>query len=145
MATQLRIVQNGNPKEKSDSKTHEATEELVYLMTLIQSITQAMARTLQDLSDCVFIKMANLTLIQYDSNMDYLKVGVKYDTLAAFRNSSLFKICSFQTKELTLTLTRHVMNNVQNHLELTDCLHNTQYLFEYKHTINSINWMMVIF
>ena len=63
MATQLRLILSDKPKGKSASKTQEAAEELVYLMTFNQSITPAMARKIQDLSDCVFINMANLTLV----------------------------------------------------------------------------------
>ena len=58
-------------------------------MTLNQSIVQTMARTMQDMSDIVLINMANLTLVRQDRYLDYLKVGVKLDTLSALRNSLL--------------------------------------------------------
>ena len=50
-------------------------------MTFNQSISQAMARTMQDLSESVFISMANFTLARRDSYLEYLHAGVKQDTL----------------------------------------------------------------
>ena len=76
-------------KGKTANKTQEAVEELDYLITFNRSITQAIARTIQDLSEGVWINMANLTLTCRDSYMDYLKGGIQLDTLTAFRNSTL--------------------------------------------------------
>ena len=88
MATQLRIIQIDKTTGKSASKTQEGTEALTYFMTFKQSITQTMASTMQDLSDCVFFSIW-LTALCCDSYLDYLKAGVKYNTLAALRNSPL--------------------------------------------------------
>ena len=46
-----------------------------------------MARTMQDLSEAVFINMANFTLARRDSYLDYLHAGVKQDTVNALRTS----------------------------------------------------------
>ena len=62
-------------------KAQEATEELNYLMNLNQSITLAMARTMQGLSDFVFVNMAKITLSTCDTYLDHLKSGIKHDTL----------------------------------------------------------------
>ena len=62
MSNQLKIIQGVTSKGKSSSKLHQATDELDFLITFNRSITQAMARTIQDLSDRVFINVANLTL-----------------------------------------------------------------------------------
>ena len=85
MATQLKIIQSDKPKGKSANKTQEATEELAYLMTFNQSITQSMSRTMQDLSDCIFSSMANVILECCDSYM----AGVIQDSLASLRDSPL--------------------------------------------------------
>ena len=61
--------------------------ELEYLTTFNRSISQAMARTMQDLSEAVFINMANFTLARRDSYLDYLHAGVKQDTVNALRTS----------------------------------------------------------
>ena len=46
-----------------------------------------MARTMQDLSEGVFISMANFTLARRDSYLEYLHAGVKQDTLTALRTA----------------------------------------------------------
>ena len=46
-----------------------------------------MARTMQDLSESVFINMANFTLASRDSYLDYLHAGVKQDTVNTLRTS----------------------------------------------------------
>ena len=65
----------------------QAVDELEYLVTFNQSISQAMARTMQDLSEGVFISMANFTLACRDSCLEYLHAGVKQDTLTALRTA----------------------------------------------------------
>ena len=44
---------------------------------------------MQDLSDFIFINMSNVTLLRWDSNLDFLKPGVKVYTVASLRNSTL--------------------------------------------------------
>ena len=56
-------------------------------MTFKRSISQAMQRTMQDLSEGVFISMANLTLACRDSYLEFIRGGVKPDTLTALRTS----------------------------------------------------------
>ena len=58
----------------------QAVDELEYLATFNRSISQAMARTMQDLSEGVFISMANFTLARRDSYLEYLHAGVKQDS-----------------------------------------------------------------
>ena len=64
MATHLWIIQQEKAKGKSTIRTHEATDELAYLITFNQSITQAMARTIQNLLGFVFINMGSVTLLR---------------------------------------------------------------------------------
>ena len=44
---------------------------------------------MEDLSEGIFINMANLILARRDSYLDYLRAGIKQDTLTALRNSPL--------------------------------------------------------
>ena len=74
-------------KGKSSEKMGQAINELEYLTTFNRSISQAMARTMQDLSEAVFINMANFTLARRDSYLDYLHAGVRHDTINALRTS----------------------------------------------------------
>ena len=64
-----------------------ATDELAYLRAFIQSIPQAIARSMHDLSEFVFITMTIVTLLRRDSCLDLLKHGIKVNTVAALRNS----------------------------------------------------------
>ena len=63
----------------------QAVDELEYLVTFNRSISQAMARTMQDLSEGIFISVANFTLARRDSYLEYLHAVVKQDTLTALR------------------------------------------------------------
>ena len=69
---------------KSSERMQQAEDELEYLGTFNRSISQAMARTMQDLSEGIFISMANFTLARRDSYLEYLHAGVKQDTLTAY-------------------------------------------------------------
>ena len=80
-----------------------ATDELQYLMDFNISITQAMGKTMEHLSDFVFLSMANLTLARQDSYLYHLKTGIKPDTLAALRSLPLQMAMLFQDNVLKLT------------------------------------------
>ena len=83
MQTQLKAVRSDHSKGKSSSKVSTATDELQYLMDINPSISQTMAKTMEHLSDFVFVSMANLTLARQDSYLSHLRTGIKLDTLAA--------------------------------------------------------------
>ena len=85
MVTQLKSLRVDTGKDKAAERTQQAVEELEYLVTFNRSISQAMQRTMQDLSEGVFISMANLTLARQDSYLEFLRGGVKPDTLTALR------------------------------------------------------------
>ena len=89
MSSQLKVIQSVTSKGKSSSMLHQAADELDYLVTFNCSITQAMARTMQDLSDGVFINVANLTLARSDSYLEYIKAGIKEDMLMSLRTAPL--------------------------------------------------------
>ena len=89
MAPQLKIIQGVTCKGKSATKVSQAAYELDFLVTFNRSITQAMARTLQDLSEGVFVNVVNLTLAHRDSYMEFLKAGIKQDTLTSLRTAPL--------------------------------------------------------
>ena len=83
MSTQLKNLYSDKGKGKSSERTQQAVDELEYLVTFNRSISKAMARTMQDLSEGVFISVANFTLAHRDSYLEYLHAGVKQDTLPA--------------------------------------------------------------
>ena len=82
MQSQLKVIRLEH-KGKSSSKLATATEELHFLMDFNSSICQAMAKSMEHLTDSVFVNMANVTLLRRDSYLAYLKAGIKADTLAA--------------------------------------------------------------
>ena len=70
----------------------QAVEELEYFVTFNWSISQTMQRTMRDLSEGVFISMANLTLAHRDSYLKFMwmvssRGGLKPDTLTALRTA----------------------------------------------------------
>ena len=63
----------------------QAVDQLEYLVTFNRSIAQAMARTMQDLSEGV----QDFTLARRDSYLEYLHAGVKQDTLAPLHTAPI--------------------------------------------------------
>ena len=76
-------------KGKSSVKVSTAVDELQYLLDFNSSVCQAMAKSMEHLTDFVFINLANTTLLRRDSYLQYLKAGVKADTLNALRTAPL--------------------------------------------------------
>ena len=64
-------------------------DELHYLASFNQNLSFAMGKSLQHMSDFIFVQMANLTLVRRDSYLDNLKPGVKPDTFSSLRNCPL--------------------------------------------------------
>ena len=83
MSSQLKTLHLDKMKGKSSERMKQAVDEHDYLVTFNWSISQALARTMQDLSEGVFISMANFPLARRDSYLEYLHAGVKQDTLTA--------------------------------------------------------------
>ena len=120
MVTQLKSLRSYSSKGKSAERTQQAVEELEYLVTFNRSISQAMQRTMQDLSEGVFISMANLTLARRDSYLEFLRGGVKPDTLTALRTSPVHLLSLFPDSllvkaedEISLSEERRSVGNTQ--------------------------------
>ena len=75
MSAQLKTLQLVKTKGKSCERTQQAVDELDYLVTFSRSISQAMARTMQDLSEGGVHQHGCR-----DSYLEYLHAGVKQDT-----------------------------------------------------------------
>ena len=88
MQTQLRTIRT-NSKGKASSKVSAATEELQFLLDFNASVCHAMAKSVEHLTDFVFVNLAKTTLLRRDSYLSYLKGGVKADTLNALRSAPL--------------------------------------------------------
>ena len=88
MKDHLKILKAEN-KGKGSSKASAAAEELTYLMDFNSSITQAAAKSMEHLSEFVFVTMGNLTLVRRDAYLSHLRTGIKPDTLTALRSAPL--------------------------------------------------------
>ena len=61
MQAQLRVIQAEQSKGKSSERTSTAADERQYLLNFNSSISQCMAKTMEHLSEFVFISVANMT------------------------------------------------------------------------------------
>ena len=64
-------------------------DELQFLLDFNSSVCEAMAKSMEYLTEFVFVTMANTTLIRRDSYLAYLKASVKADTLNALCTAPL--------------------------------------------------------
>ena len=88
MKDQLKILKAEN-KGKGSTKASAAAEELNYLMDFNSNITQAAAKSMEHLSEFVFVTMGNLTLVRRDAYLSHLRTSIKPDTLTALRSAPL--------------------------------------------------------
>ena len=86
MQTQLKV----KVIRRKESHPVTAMDELQHLMDFNQSISLAMPKTMQHLSNFVFISMANITLARRDSYLNHLRSGIKQDTLNTLRTAPLW-------------------------------------------------------
>ena len=100
MKDQLKILKAEN-KGKGSSKASAAAEELTYLMDFNSSITQAAAKSMEHLSEFVFVTMGNLTPVRRDAYLSHLRTGIKPDTLTALRSAPFISQICFQTQLLS--------------------------------------------
>ena len=89
MHSQLKVIRTHLNKGKCSPKVSTAVDELQYLADFNSSISRAMAKTMEHLSDFVFLTVANSTLARRDAYLSHLKSGIKPDTLAALRTAPL--------------------------------------------------------
>ena len=71
MQDQLKTIRSDS-KGKNSSKVSLAVDELQFLMDFNSSITQATAKSMEHLSEFVFITMGNLTLARRDTYLSHL-------------------------------------------------------------------------
>ena len=88
MKDQLKVLRS-EQKGKGSAKVSPAVEELQYLLDFNASISQAAAKSMEHLSEFVFITMGNLTLVRRDAYLSHLRTGIKQDTLTALRTAPL--------------------------------------------------------
>ena len=88
MQEQFKIVR-AEGKGKSSAKVSTAMDEMQHLMNFNSSICQAAAKTMEHLTEFVFISMGNLTLARRDAYLTHVRTGIKPDTLAGLRTAPI--------------------------------------------------------
>ena len=88
MKDQLKTLR-AESKGKGSAKGSPAADELHYLLDFNSSITQAAPKSMEHLSEFVFITMGNLTLVRRDAYLSHLRTGIKPDTLTVLRTAPL--------------------------------------------------------
>ena len=88
MQDQLKVLR-AESKDKGSNKGSSAADELQYLMNFNSSMTQSAAKSMEHLSEFIFISMGNLTLARRDAYLSHLRTGIKPYTLTALRSAPL--------------------------------------------------------
>ena len=77
-------------KGKTSKDITNALNDLHDLMAFHQKVSVAMGTSLQHLAESLFVNMSNLILLRRDAYLDFVKQGVKQDTMNLLRNAPLF-------------------------------------------------------
>ena len=89
MQSQIKTLKSELSRGKFSGIFTQAVDELQFLQNFNASITQSMAKTLEHLTDFVFVTVAITTLARRDAYLSHLEMGIKPDTLAALRTGPL--------------------------------------------------------
>ena len=90
MSQNIALLCSRLSKGKCSKDVTNALNDLCDLMAFHQKVSVAMGMFLQHLADSLFVNMANLILVQRDAYLDFVKPGVKQDTMNLLRNAPLF-------------------------------------------------------
>ena len=90
MSQNISLLSSRLGKGKCSQDVANALNDLRDLMAFHQKVSVAMGTSLQHLADSLFVNMANLILLRRDSYLDFVKQGVKQDTMNLLRNAPLF-------------------------------------------------------
>ena len=90
MSQNITLLSSHLGKGKCSKDVANALNDLRDLMAFHQKVSVAMGTSLQHLADSLFVNMANLVLLRRDSYLDFVKQGVKQDTMNLLRNTPLF-------------------------------------------------------
>ena len=90
MSQNISLLSSRLGKGKCSKDVANALNDLRDLMAFHQKVSVAMGTSLQHLADSLFVNMANLVLLRRDSYLDFVKQGVKQDTMNLLRNAPLF-------------------------------------------------------
>ena len=113
MKDQLKVLKAEN-HGKGSTKGSTAIDELHYLMDFNSSITQAAVKSMEHLSEFIFISMGNLTLVRRDAYLSHLRTGIKPDTLTSKEQRKT--LLSLKQKD---TLDLHITRVATTHMSVS--------------------------
>ena len=90
MAQNIALLCSRLNKGKAPKEVMNALNDLRDLMAFHQRVSVAMGTSLQHLTDSLFVHMSNLILLRLDSYLDFVKPGVKQDTMNLLHNAPMF-------------------------------------------------------
>ena len=82
-------------KGKTPKEVADALNDLRDLLAFHQRVSVALGTSLQHLADSLFVHMSNMILLCRDSYLDFVKPGVKPDTMNSLRNAPMFGYALF--------------------------------------------------
>ena len=83
----VRILQKELAKGKGSQAAKKAVDGLKDLCAFNQNVSVCLRKSIQHMTDTLFITMSNFTLRCWDAYLDHLKSGVKQDNWCAMRNA----------------------------------------------------------
>ena len=95
MSQNIAILSSRLSKGKAQKKVTDALNDLRDLIAFHQRVSIAMGTSLQHLADSLFVQMSILVLLRRDSYLDFVKPGVKPDTMNSLRNAPMFGYALF--------------------------------------------------
>ena len=93
MSQNIAILSSHLSKGKAQKEVSDALNDLRDLIAFHQRVSVAMGMSLQHLADSLFVHMSNLILLRRDSYLDFVKPGVKQDTMNILRNAPHVWLC----------------------------------------------------
>ena len=107
-------------KGKAPKDVSNALNDLRDLMAFHQRVSVAMGTSLQHLADSLFVHMSNMILLRRDSYLDFVKPGVKQDTMNLLQNAPMFGYGLFPDVAIM-----SAEQDIQKH-ETSNVAHNAQ-------------------
>ena len=95
MSQNLATLSTKLSKGKAQKDISHALNDLRDLLAFHQRVSIALGTSLQHLADSLFVHMSNMILLRRDSYLDFVKPGVKQDTMNTLRNAPMFGYALF--------------------------------------------------
>ena len=95
MSQNVAVLSARLSKGKAQKETSDALNDLCDLLAFHQKVSIALGTSLQHLADSLSVHMSNMILLRRDSYLDFVKPGVKQDTMNSLRNAPMLGYALF--------------------------------------------------